>query len=462
MTDAKTPSPENGSISILIVDNEEWMRLSHKRQIKRAESKKPIQIFEASSISEAQQILSKRAIDLMLLDHNLGEDEKGNEHLGVEAIPSFLKIQRALRIIVVTGNNGEALKRRALEFGAANFVVKGNSDLVKEAIVAALESVEKRIPHGMVASSHSEISAHPEAIYLHHLYNQLRNAREAGTIREILFSNRSMRADDASEGYFFEAVSRSGVGSAFSADYYIKDHGVIAEARFISEHMNNVSSSEPDLVAQLLTSACNSSLGENSLFARLLSSALQSANVTSFGFPYSLQSIAREGTFYVFSLEHESLIQTEWDYKKCVERFGEKNRRNVQGMQIRIHECDPKKIVFNFETASYFVSEKFQPHKPAESSSGVGGALVETDNGIVCNVGFAPSLEAYAKSRPESLKLLWTLVSAAFPKGTPFSFEFREEQGRDAVKLTLGGELPLAEIIAAVEGSAAEAGIPLD
>jgi hypothetical protein len=193
-----------------------------------------------------------------------------------------------------------------------------------------------------------------------------------------------------------------------------------------------------------------------------LSSAFQIANVTSFNFPYSTEGRTRGGKFYVFSLEGKNLVQTELDFKECVKKFGERNRQEVLGMQIGIHQDNPRAITFNFEKASCFLSEKFQPHMPEGSSSGPANFLTETDSGLACNFGFAAILESYAKSRPENLKLLWNLVSGVFPKGTPFSFEFRQEKGRLPVKLTLGKEFPLAAVIAAVDGSAEEAGLSLE
>ncbi len=123
------------NISILIVDDNESARLSHQLSVntlfKSYESSK-LKVYLASDAEEMLLYLKSEKFHVVLLDHNLGEDNDGEMVDGVSLIPSILKIQPNTRILVITSFQKQSqmtqLAVQAMENGARGFITKGTSD----------------------------------------------------------------------------------------------------------------------------------------------------------------------------------------------------------------------------------------------------------------------------------------------------------------------------------------------
>jgi DNA-binding NarL/FixJ family response regulator len=75
----------------------------------------------ATTLEEGRRLVDEHTPDVLLLDQRLPDGD------GVAAIPEFLVNHPELRIVVLTGNATDSVLVRAIEGGAAGFVVKNRS-----------------------------------------------------------------------------------------------------------------------------------------------------------------------------------------------------------------------------------------------------------------------------------------------------------------------------------------------
>lgn len=124
------PARKHGP-TLLIVDDEEG---AHERLncvfANTGIIERGIQILHATSIMEAQEVLSEHTIHVVLLDKTLESrlNSSGSEDNGIEAIPDLLRIQPHLQVLVLTGSHDIPDVVRAMNLGAFNYVTKDTPD----------------------------------------------------------------------------------------------------------------------------------------------------------------------------------------------------------------------------------------------------------------------------------------------------------------------------------------------
>ncbi|MCY4644987.1 MAG: sigma-54 dependent transcriptional regulator [Bacteriovoracales bacterium] len=117
-------------VSVLIIDDEKTSLAANELSVRRLldgegfESHRAA-IFKASSIEEALSVLRKQVVHVVLLDKDLGEDEKGRAVNGISYIPEILDIQPMAQVLMITGNDDTRLAVKAIQSGACGYVVKG-------------------------------------------------------------------------------------------------------------------------------------------------------------------------------------------------------------------------------------------------------------------------------------------------------------------------------------------------
>ena len=119
------------SVSILIVDDSESARFNNQLSVKslfKNFDSSELKICLAATANEMFQLLKKEKFHVILLDHDLGEDENGEQIEGISFIPSILEIQPRTRILVITSFKSTQLAVKAIEAGAKGFITKGCSD----------------------------------------------------------------------------------------------------------------------------------------------------------------------------------------------------------------------------------------------------------------------------------------------------------------------------------------------
>ncbi|HSV28447.1 MAG TPA: PAS domain S-box protein, partial [Candidatus Omnitrophota bacterium] len=96
---------------------------------------RPFRVIKAVSLSEALTALDRQPVDVVLLDLSLPDS------FGLDTLGRLRAAQPLLPVVVLTGNNDEALALEALRQGAQDYLVKGqgDGDLVRRAIRYAIE-----------------------------------------------------------------------------------------------------------------------------------------------------------------------------------------------------------------------------------------------------------------------------------------------------------------------------------
>lgn len=129
-------------INVLTIDDHPIFRQGVHHLLEGEEGINPV--AEVASIDAALTWLSGQRTDVILLDHNLTDEN------GVDAIPKLLDAQSDLEIIMLTVSDDNEVFMKAIRNGACGYVLKDSSpDHIIEAILAA-KSGECRVSDSLV------------------------------------------------------------------------------------------------------------------------------------------------------------------------------------------------------------------------------------------------------------------------------------------------------------------------
>jgi DNA-binding NarL/FixJ family response regulator len=108
------PAPD--TVRVLVVDDHQMFAAS----LAHALQSEPdlLVVGQATSISEAQQLMSSTAPDVVLLDHRLPDGD------GVAKIGDLRSIRPSAKIVVLTATASDRVLVAAMEGGAAGFIAK--------------------------------------------------------------------------------------------------------------------------------------------------------------------------------------------------------------------------------------------------------------------------------------------------------------------------------------------------
>jgi len=118
------------NIRIVIVDDHVLVREGLKMLLE-SEAGYTV-VGEATGRAEAMALVEREKPDLVLLDLDLGREN------GLDLIPDFLKADKNIRILVLTGVSDEQAHRRALRLGALGILRK---EMASEVLLRAVERV---------------------------------------------------------------------------------------------------------------------------------------------------------------------------------------------------------------------------------------------------------------------------------------------------------------------------------
>ena len=121
--DQHPPDREVGP-TVLIVDDEALAQDRLNLALCQIEGANQLHILHARSLVEAIDILTKTLVHVVLLDKNLGPEPVPANQNGIEGIPSMLRLQPHLQILMVTGSNDIQDVVRAMNFGACGYITK--------------------------------------------------------------------------------------------------------------------------------------------------------------------------------------------------------------------------------------------------------------------------------------------------------------------------------------------------
>jgi two-component system response regulator AtoC len=117
-------------VSVLVVDDEEISRKAAVllcRENFRDLQSVDLNFAEASSIKDALNKIVETTYHVVLLDRDLGRDEQGNPIDAIKYIPEIHMIQPFTEIIMLTANEEPLEIVKAMQKGAANYLLKNNS-----------------------------------------------------------------------------------------------------------------------------------------------------------------------------------------------------------------------------------------------------------------------------------------------------------------------------------------------
>ncbi len=134
-----TPAP----ISLLLVEDEDTIAVFIKALL---EENGDFLIQRAACLEEAQKTLRQVEPEVILLDLNLPDS------IGLDTLQAMLATKTTAAIIIMTGSNDEELAAKALQQGAQDYLIKGQSNnmLIIKSIRYALE--RKQFHHQLLLS----------------------------------------------------------------------------------------------------------------------------------------------------------------------------------------------------------------------------------------------------------------------------------------------------------------------
>jgi DNA-binding NarL/FixJ family response regulator len=112
----ESDGPAPGPVRVLVVDDHQMFASS----LAHALQSEPdlLVVGQATSISEAQQLVASAAPDVVLLDHRLPDGD------GVSAIAELRGIRSSAQIVMLTAATSDRVLVAAMEAGAAGFIAK--------------------------------------------------------------------------------------------------------------------------------------------------------------------------------------------------------------------------------------------------------------------------------------------------------------------------------------------------
>jgi response regulator RpfG family c-di-GMP phosphodiesterase len=126
------PAADESAGRILLVDDEAQVR----RGLRRLLSKAGHHVLEASSLAAGRQALDNEAVDVVVLDLGLRDEN------GLNLLSHAVIVQRSAAAIVFTGSRDRADMKKSLSAGATSYLVKSTDPL---AIEAQVESALQRV-----------------------------------------------------------------------------------------------------------------------------------------------------------------------------------------------------------------------------------------------------------------------------------------------------------------------------
>ena len=121
--DQHPPDREMGP-TVLIVDDEALACERLKLALSQVEDADQLHIIHALTLAEANEILAKTLVHVVLLDKNLGPEPVPPNQNGIEGIPAMLRLQPHLQILMVTGSNDIQNMVWAMNLGACGYIAK--------------------------------------------------------------------------------------------------------------------------------------------------------------------------------------------------------------------------------------------------------------------------------------------------------------------------------------------------
>jgi CheY-like chemotaxis protein len=137
------PNTEKKSFKVLLVDDDEFIRLFLRDTLYVHGKETGVEVSLAGTLEEADHELVSNPPDLVFLDLGLPlkEGETPNPSAGFEFLQHIRANQKYknIQVLIFSGYGDKQLKERAMELGAADYLVKG--EFMPQDIVRIVEKI---------------------------------------------------------------------------------------------------------------------------------------------------------------------------------------------------------------------------------------------------------------------------------------------------------------------------------
>ncbi len=141
------PDKDHGS-TVLIIDDDPRALRDLESICHEIDPSDRFRVLTCETIDKGLQILSETAVDVILLDKNIGTEGAPDYKNGIESIPEFLRQQFHAQVLVVTGSSNVSDIARAMSLGAFNYIIKGTpQDLLIAQIKRAAKVAHLTLEH---------------------------------------------------------------------------------------------------------------------------------------------------------------------------------------------------------------------------------------------------------------------------------------------------------------------------
>jgi signal transduction histidine kinase len=123
-------------ISVLLIDDDVLDRRLVKHALADASGQVKFKVASAEQLAQAEQMMSKQAFDIVLLDLGLPDSR------GIETVKKFRAINAQISVVVLTGVEDEETAIEAIKAGADDYVAKG--EMLKYLIVRSIRYTIER------------------------------------------------------------------------------------------------------------------------------------------------------------------------------------------------------------------------------------------------------------------------------------------------------------------------------
>lgn len=171
-------------ISVLLIDDDVLDRRLVRHALSDVAGQVKFKVASAEHLAQAEQMISKEAFDVVLLDLGLPDSR------GIETVKKFRSINTQIPVVVLTGMEDEETAIEAIKAGADDYVAKGEmlKDLIVRSIRYTIERKKSESKLRLAKKRAEELQAETELVN-----KQLQVSIERANLmtREAMLSNQA-------------------------------------------------------------------------------------------------------------------------------------------------------------------------------------------------------------------------------------------------------------------------------
>ena len=162
--------------TILVVDDEEWIREGIMLKLKKSEF--PLSgIYGAGSGEEALKIIKNKNINIIITDIRMDNMD------GLELVEKVKEITDDVEFIMISGYSEFKYAKQAINMGVKGYLLKPTtSDDLHMALNKAIDSIMEKREHNWLSKENEKNRVHSEKLTLEKELNKLLNTKDEGSV----------------------------------------------------------------------------------------------------------------------------------------------------------------------------------------------------------------------------------------------------------------------------------------